>query len=173
MMSAEGELSHYPAEPWACYTAYGYEAAGKSNLYLGRSGIHGINGYMRDPGRFNNVVGHRNWILDVGRLGMGSGDVPTVTGYSTANALWVIGTTSGRNDTRDGFVAWPPAGYIPYTIVYPRWSFKYPGGDLSNAMVSMTKNGVPISILIENTPTGAWYPLVWIPTGLGIGATNY
>ncbi len=173
MMSRNNALSHTPPVSWECYTADGYEAAGKSDLYLGVSGINAINGYIRDPGSNNMQVGHRNWILDVSRLGMGTGDVPSAGGYRTANALWVIGTSSGRSDTRNGFVAWPPSGYIPYPIIYPRWSFKYPGGDLSNATVSMTKNGQPVSILTENVPTGTWYPLVWIPTGLGISATDY
>jgi len=173
MMSRNNALSHTPPVSWECYTTDGYEAAGKSDLYLGVSGVNAIDGYIRDPGANNMQVGHRNWILDVSRLGMGTGDVSSADGYRTANALWVVGTSSGRSDTRNGFVAWPPSGYIPYPIIYPRWSFKYPGGDLSNATVSLTKNGQPVSILTENVPTGTWYPLVWIPTGLGIGATDY
>ncbi len=62
MMSRNNALSHTPPVSWECYTADGYEAAGKSDLYLGVSGINAINGYIRDPGANNMQVGHRNWI---------------------------------------------------------------------------------------------------------------
>jgi len=38
MMSAQNALSHAPPTNWACYTALGAQAAGKSNIALGAAG---------------------------------------------------------------------------------------------------------------------------------------
>jgi hypothetical protein len=80
---------------------------------------------------------------------MGTGDIPPDNDHMGANALLVWGPRSReRPQTRDGFVAWPPPGYVPYPVVYPRWSFSYPDADFSQATVSMTYNdeGIPITV---------------------------
>ena len=38
-------------------------------------------------------------------------------------------------------IPYPPAGFVPYPIVWPRWSFSYPGADFSAATVTMTRDG--------------------------------
>ena len=53
-------------------------AAGKSNLFLGRSGAGAIAGYMDDPGSGNTAAGHRRWIIDPRQTTMGSGSVMTL-----------------------------------------------------------------------------------------------
>ena len=70
---------------------------------------------------------------------MGTGDVPSAN--NLWNDLWVFDTnySAPRPGTRDGFVAWPPKGYVPYQAVYPRWSFSYPGADFSGASVTMSR----------------------------------
>ena len=47
MMIAEGNLSHSPPTGWACYSADGATAAGKSNLALGNHGPGAIDAYIR------------------------------------------------------------------------------------------------------------------------------
>lgn len=166
MMSVNEDLSHDPPDTWTCYTAAGDEAAGSSNLYLGRYGPAAITGYIVDPGSGNYFVGHRRWILYPQTQQMGTGDIPSSGGRSS-NSLWVFDRDNmwgSRPDTREVFVAWPPPGYVPYQVIFPRWSFAYAKADFSSATVTMTKNGVPVSVAVQ--PVGNGYgenTLVWEP----------
>jgi hypothetical protein len=172
MMSANNALSHNPPTSWKCYTDQGHEAAGSSNLALGGYGLDALRMYMQDFGSGNTAVGHRRWILYPQTQSLGTGDIPGGSGYSAANDLWVFDSHiwDARPATREAFVAWPPPGYVPYTVVYQRWSFSYAGADFSGAVVSMTENGsnfpvtryTPVNGYGENT-------LVWIRTGVSDG----
>ncbi len=166
MMSANRSLSHFPPTNWLCYSADGAEAAGKSNIGLGYSGAESIaEGYLRDPGANNTVVGHRRWVLYPQTTRMGVGNVVPSDGIA-ANALWVQdgGFGSARPAVRDDFVAWPSKGYAPYQTVYPRWSFSYPNADFSGASLSMTENGTPIATRKETLTNGyGENTLVWLP----------
>jgi uncharacterized protein YkwD len=166
MMAANNALSHFPPTTWKCYTAVGAEAAGKANISLGRkSGVDTItDGYMRDPGSNNAAVGHRRWLLYPQTRFMGTGDVNSATARS--NALWVMdgNYSSPRPKVRDEFVSWPPPGFVPYTTVYPRWSFSYPRADFSAATVTMTQDGVALATRKEALKNGAGEnTLVWFP----------
>ncbi len=172
MMGKAGQLDHTPQAPWPCYSAAGYEAAGASNLALGRNGWEAINLYVWDFGAGNSSVGHRRWLLYPQTTAFGTGDVADSDGggpFRSANALWVFNNLGdSRPPTRDGFVAWPPKGYVPYQVVYPRWSFSYPGADFSGATVTVTSfgNAIPVtrediypapgSGLIVGEPTIVW-----------------
>jgi hypothetical protein len=84
-------------------------------------------------------------------------------------------------------VAWPPPGYVPQPLVYPRWSFSYPypktsfeptpeGGwnisknvSFADATVQLFLDGKPIDATIEHAtpadgyaalPTLVWYSSV-------------
>jgi len=133
MMSANRNLSHTPPTNWLCYTAAGGDSAGKSNIcYL--SGFGNVDpgcvaGYIQDNGDNNQAVGHRRWLLYPQTTTMASGDVSESGIYGRANAIRVIEPATFSNPrpaTRDGFVAWPPKGYVPYKTTYTRWSFAYP-----------------------------------------------
>ena len=74
---------------------------------------------------------------------------------------------SPRPNTREEFVAWPPPGYVPYFVVYARWSFSYANADFSNATISMTSNGNNIPTVTEPLAHNfGENTLVWIPMGL-------
>ena len=167
MMSAEGALSHAPDAGWACYTAAGSEGAGSSNLYLGVYGPSAISGYILDPGSGNYPVGHRRWILYPQSKNLGTGDIPPSSGNSAANALWVFDTANmwgPRPTTREAYVAWPPPGYVPYQVVYDRWSFAYAGADFSGANVVMNKNGTSLGLTVQPVVNGyGENTLVWEP----------
>ena len=167
MMSVNGRLSHSPDTSWTCYTEDGREGAGSSNLFLGVYGSAAISGYIEDFGSHNDFVGHRRWILYPQTQYMGTGDIPPQGGYWAANALWVFDRDrmwGARPETRDEFVAWPPPGYVPYQVVYSRWSFSYPKADFSQATVSMTRGGQPLAVQ-RNTPRDNYgeNTLVWEP----------
>lgn len=169
MMSANNSLSHSPPTNWLCYSADGAAGAGSSNLARGVSGWDAISLYMKDSGANNSFVGHRRWILYPQTSVMGTGDVPGGGGYSYTNALRVFDshTWDPRPATRDEYVAWPPPGYVPYPIVFARWSFSFDNADFSSATVEMNSGGSawPVSLVApvdgygENT-------LVWIPNGM-------
>jgi uncharacterized protein YkwD len=173
MMSANGRLSHSPDTSWRCYSVDGARAAGSSNIGLGLSGPAIVDLYMKDYGANNAPVGHRRWLLYPQARQMGAGDVPASPEGRAANAIWILDGTFGtaRPTTRDGFVAWPPAGFVPHQVVYPRWSFSYPGADFSSATVRMSANGSAWPVRLEAiTPNFGEPTLVWIPNDMTDGA---
>lgn len=155
MMSAAGMLSHYPTADWKFYTPTGAQAAASSNLALGKVGPSAIESYMRDNGDTNAAVGHRRWLLQPKTRSIGTGDVPggQVDGKLQwgANALWVtdVDQASPRPQVRDEFVAWPTTGFVPYATVFARWSVSYPGADFTQARVSATRDGKPLTVRQE------------------------
>ena len=167
MMSVNNQLSHDPPPTWNCYSAAGDEGAGSSNLYLGVYGPSAISGYVRDPGSGNYFAGHRRWILYPQSQFLGTGDTPPGNGYAAANALWVFDRDhmwGPRPQTRDGFVAWPPPGYVPYQVVYPRWSLAYPNADFSAATVTVTRSGQSLGVQVNPVVNGfGENTLVWEP----------
>jgi hypothetical protein len=171
MMGGNTNLSHLPPISWLYYTIEGAEAAGKSNLSLGHAGPEAITSQMEDSQIGNYVVGHRRWILYPQTRTMGTGNVPESDGRYAANTLWVIDIDhfwDTRPAVRDDIVAWPPPGFVPYQVVYPRWSFSHHQiSNLENAKVFMTSNGVPLAVRME-TPVNNYgeNTLAWVPGGL-------
>ncbi len=170
MMSANRALEHEPPSEWMHYTADGAEAAGESNLAYGSNAAAAIDGYMADPGAGNAAVGHRRWVLYPQTLEMGTGDVDAQGEFRETNVLWVQDAQAHatRPPTRDDFVAWPPRGHVPHTLVWPRWSLSYPNADFSAATVTMTRDGAPIATSIESRGNRTDIPepsLVWLYDG--------
>jgi uncharacterized protein YkwD len=163
MMTANGNLDHFPPPSWICYTGEGANAAGNSNLALGTAGAAAITLYIADPGSNNTALGHRRWILYPRQTEMGTGST------DDANTLWVIGQFGSRPATT-ATVAWPPAGFVPYQVVYPRWSFSVNTSasvSFTSASVTMTRGGSPVSLTV--LPDAFGYgdsTIAWEPSGL-------
>jgi len=175
MMSAQGALSHSPDTNWSCYTAGGAEAAGKSNLALGADAAAAIDLYMDDPGSGGNAaVGHRRWILYPPTKIMGTGNIPG-TGGRAANDLWVIGG-AGARPSQPAWVAWPPAGYLPWQILprsSRRWSFSYPSATFTGAVISMQRAGTNVPVTLETQAQGYGdNTIVWVPQGIPTSAPS-
>ena len=157
LVSANGSVAHEPPPSFSCYSEEGAEAAASSNLAFVTSGLDSIEAYIMDAGA-NHRVGHRRWLLYPQTELMGNGDIDPADGSNErrANANWVIDDKFGapRPPTRDGFVAWPPPGFVPYKIVFPRWSFSFPNADFSGAQVTVTTNEVQLPIHIEPIELG-------------------
>ena len=167
MMSANDELDHYPDQSWTCYSEEGAEAAGSSNLSIGNSGIYAIRSQFRDAGDNNYRAGHRWWILFPVTQVMGTGDIPSTGDYRASNALWVVDRdhlADPHPQLNREYVAWPPPGYVPYPVVYPRWSFVLYRSiaDFSSASVEMFANGTQVPIIVEYNLGH----LVWRPESL-------
>ncbi|MEZ5342293.1 MAG: DUF4214 domain-containing protein [Acidimicrobiales bacterium] len=165
------KISHSPTQGAfpTCFTSTAAAVAGESNLYLGKYGADAITGYMNDPGSNNASVGHRNWVLHPPADTMGTGDISTSGGWS-ANVLWVFDDVFGAQpDMREAtdFVAWPPRGFVPGDVVYPRWSFSLRDANFGSASVTVTKAGSSISspVVYRSTASNtAPFPLiVWEP----------
>lgn len=167
MMVANNRSSHNPDPSWECYTEEGAEAAAKSNLfYLGQTkptATSIIDGYVRDSGQPNTAAGHRRLTLrSIRQWKAGSGTVQT--SEDSANALYVLGDFGTVLRMRS---SWPPPGYVPFRIVYERWSFSFPDADFSNATVTMSQNGQPVDLTIEPVAIGFGdNSIVWVPAVL-------
>lgn len=175
LMSVNDQLSHAPPTTWTCYSQDAYDGASASNIGLGYTGADGIDSFMRDIGSSNYYVGHRRWLLFPQTRWMGTGNAPGKDGYSAAYTLFVVDSEhyfAPRPTLRDPFIAWPPPGYTPYQVVFPRWSFSHPGADFTSATVSMTVDGVPAPVTLEKLRVGgAGDPtVVWRPFGMADNA---
>jgi hypothetical protein len=170
MMSEHGALQHVGNwTGWNCFSSAGTNASANSNLALGNDGPDAITAYIWDYGANNYEVGHRRWILYPQTRVMGTGDVPPENSYYSANATWVFDANFGgpRPATRTPDVTWPPAGYVPYQVVYPQWSFALSNANLSASTITMTSNGQPVTITQQAYAVGyGENTLVWYPTGL-------
>ncbi len=175
IMSANNMLSHSPDASWSCYSANGADAAANSNIAIGNTGPDAITAYIWDFGANNDVVGHRRWLLYPQTQVMGTGDIPKTGGFNSANATWVFDGNYGgpRPATRTQYVAWPPAGYLPYQLAYPQWSFALTNADLSAASVTMKSNGVSVAVALQTYVTGIGEnTLVWVPQGLDFTSSS-
>jgi len=62
-------------------------------------------------------------------------------------------------------VAWPPPGYVPYQVVFPRWSFSHTWADFSQATVTMSSGGQGIGVALLPVHDGyGENTLVWTPS---------
>lgn len=182
MMSAEGTLTHHPTDDFGCFSVTGQQAAANSNLHLGRTGPEAIDGYIEDPGPKNTDVGHRNTVLHPPTQTMGIGDVAASSSGHAANALWVFDERVFNETSPDDqpplreelrFVAWPPRGFVPADLVFPRWSFTLAGADFSDADVRLFHltsgagaREVPLAV-VDRVGAVGHVPLptiVWEPT---------
>lgn len=156
MMLANQALNHHPPSGWACYTADGATAAGLSNLAAGSAGAESVTGYMDDSKVAE--LGHRRWLLYPSTLNMGLGAVEDATRptYKKASALWVLDDhlSDPRPPVRDDFVAWPPKGYVPYSLIFPDWSFAYADADFSQATAKLSLNGADLPVQLKPLPNG-------------------
>ncbi|GEM_PF-1624399 len=163
MMEAAGAISHSPYPDWPCYSEAGANAAAASNLALYVSGPSAIRAYVQD--QYIPSLGHRRWVLYPPLTGVGIGSTPY------ANALQVFGPSLwGPRPEEPDHVAWPPAGFIPYPVVYSDWSFSLNGLSLAGASVAMHHEGVPVPLTFNHLPNGTGDPTIaWEPAGIVAG----
>lgn len=176
MISANNRLSHSPAETdWpACWSPEGGRGVSHANIHSVRYGLNAIDGYMTDFGPANLSVGHRRWLLHPSQTRVGIGSIPGAEGQLGANAVYVISGGGPRPTTRDGFVAWPPPGYVPNALVYARWSLSLPDADFSQAAVTVTADGRPLAAtVIARDDAFGDSTLVWTLAGYNDPASTW
>lgn len=160
MMKANSDLNHTPPDTWICYTQNGYSGASTSNLALGAHASNAVTLFINDPGASNTSVGHRRWILHSAKTQFSYGST------NSSMSLGVIGVAGG-NTKIPAFIAYPPNGYIPQTLTFPRWSFGIAGADFSAATVTMTgdSGNIPVTIISAGGNYGD-KTIVWEPQGI-------
>ncbi len=175
MMQMSGRLSHSPDSSFECFTDTGRTASQNSNLYLGINGPQAITGYMEDPGGSNTWVGHRNWLLHPTTREVGVGDLPTDGRRWSSNAMWITQNAVGPQPPvreSEGWVAWPPRGYVPGELVFNRWSLSLRGADFSSASVTMKSNSGAVGANVvhrDGKKSGAPFAImVWEPQGIDV-----
>jgi uncharacterized protein YkwD len=126
LMTANGQISHNPSSSWKCYTEKGYEGAMNSNLGIADfenfQEISFITGFMLDYGAINHSIGHRKWLLNSRTETMGYG----ATGKH--EIIYVTGVRTEAFTDGPEYIAYPPAGYFPYSLIFEKWSFAIPNG---------------------------------------------
>lgn len=169
IMAANQTLNHTPPSNYLCYSPAGAEAAGRSNLcsLFGFVDIGCVAGYIEDQGASNAAAGHRRWLLYPQLTVIGTGDIPQNGAYPYSNALYVIPSqATARPATRNTYVAWPPPGYVPYPLMFARWSFSYPSAGFSQAAVTVTRNGQALAVQLEPQTQGyGENAIVWTVSG--------
>ena len=167
MMQANNTLDHFPPESWKCYSPEGKEGAGNSLLTTAKN-AEAIDSYMRDAGAANGPVGHRRWLLwpNLQEIGIGN--------TNKANAIWVLGNAGTPPADAPEYIVWPPKGYAPRQLVYPRWSFSIKDADFSGAQVSMkddTDTPIPLTVEELDNQFGD-RTIVWVPEGIQTTASE-
>ncbi len=148
MIMAAGDFWHHHAPAnTPCRTDAGATAIERSNLSR-IPGAGAVDEYFVDWGAGNEDVGHRRMLLHPELGSVGVGEAPDLGTNRSVNAI----------QTWDGFwdgataqpeaVVWPTAGSFPEALVPPRWSITVRDADFTNASVSVTRNGTPISVTV-------------------------
>lgn len=119
------DINHYPGRPGSLYSNdpeyndkateifnTGYDACGKSNLALGDfTTAQSVISYMNDTDESNlKAMGHRRWFLNPKMQNTGIGMVEQ---YSTMYAF----DKSRSDDFTGDYIAWPPAGDMPFELI--------------------------------------------------------
>ncbi len=167
MMHANNTLDHFPTETWKCYSNAGKEGAGNSLLTTAVN-AEAIDSYIRDAGSLNGPVGHRRWLLwpELGEIGIGNTD--------GANAIWVLNGGGASLSNTPEFISWPPKGFVPKQLAYPRWSFSLKDADFTNAQIVMKDaNGSTLPITVEELSDQFGDPtIVWVPDGVNTNVSE-
>ena len=133
----------------------------------------GIPGFF--PGEFPIKEGtYLTWFGQMAELGVNSIRVYALHPpdfYHGSNAIWVFANIGGARPASPEWVAWPPPGYVPYPVVYARWSFSRPSADFSASTVTMTRGADAIALNRLTIANGYGdNTIVWEPQGLPGGA---
>ena len=159
MMLANGSLDHFPPEHWNCYSMAGSDGAQNSLLTQSRN-AEAVDSYIQDAGAANGPVGHRRWLLWPRLQEIGVGNT------NGTNALWVLGDEGPIPADAPDFISWPPEGYCPKKLAYPRWSFSIKDADFTASTITMKdQNNRDVTLTVEalNNQFGD-RTIVWVPS---------
>lgn len=153
---ANPAITHDPASSLTGWSTTAWNGASKGNFAFGLYGPGAITEYLVERfanntagSSWNNLVGHRRWILNPLATDFGTGDQPGEgINYPASNVLYIFqNPTEISLPLTPPFVSYPPAGYLPAALNSPFWSLSRSGANFSSASVTMTDaNGAPVPI---------------------------
>jgi hypothetical protein len=145
LLGANNTITHDPSPNMKCYKKAAAMGAAASNLStIADASIRLlITDQIQDGGSVNNACGHRRWLLkaDMPIVGIGAAQ------HAYAICIMDPSTKISRSSkiAVPDHYAYPSATWMPYQLVYPKWSFMIPGEvDFSKADVTVTCKGKPI-----------------------------
>ncbi|HTL83251.1 MAG TPA: CAP domain-containing protein [Bacteroidia bacterium] len=164
MMYASNDLDHDPKPTMKCYSADGKTGAGTSNLSMfeGISIRDLIIDEVEDGDATNPDCGHRRWILFSGLTKVGLGITDGT--YALKVMPNDFDDTVSFHGNVPAYFAYPSSGYIPYEVVFQKWSFAVPGGaDFTDAVVNINAGGthIPCGVISRNEQLYGDPTLVW------------
>jgi hypothetical protein len=173
IMYANNTLNHDPDASMKCFSEDGKLGASTSNLstIIENSIKEVIADEIQDGSTSNNFCGHRRWLLNSEAYKMGIGATPGAYAVRVFMPYEESGKdTSSFHGKQPEYFGYPFHGYIPYQVVYPKWSFAITNGtpDYKSATVAVTAGDVPLACTIVNRDHfGYGDPtLVWTIKGL-------
>ena len=159
LMLNNKDVSHYPPKTWGCYSTQGAYIAARSNLaiLMGASNPDFTTNFMYDAGNNNTSVGHRYSLLSTSLSHIGIGTVYNSSSRLASNVMYTYTSYSIKDtilSTRAPYISWPYSGYIPYHLVFPRWSYQSTTQDLSASILKI--NNQIVTPIFKD-----WYRIVW------------
>jgi len=129
---------HSPPASAKCYTAEGAQGAGQSNIAWGSGHpAEAIDQFVQDWGN-DTTFGHRRWILNPPLGPVGIGFYAGGGQYGNAECLAVFGS-SGGGPTPE-WVAFPPPGFVPISVVDWTWTLQAPGAAQASLKVTRSSD---------------------------------
>ncbi|CAN5437880.1 hypothetical protein BH09BAC5_BH09BAC5_21370 [soil metagenome] len=170
IMFANNKLNHHPTSEMKCYTKDGEIGASTSNLSLVTDlSIQAlIRDQIEDGGSTNNACGHRSWLLNSRAFKFGFGATPgsyAVRDFATSEEK----DTSTFHGNVPEYFGYPFKGFVPFQVVYGKWSFSVTKeADFSSAVVEV-KSGdkkVNCAIVSRGKKNYGDMTLVWTISGI-------
>ncbi len=180
---------HSPPTTAKCYTPEGASGTGSSNLAWGSGHpAHAIDQYIQDNGNFS-TFGHRRWIFNPPLGPVGIGYYAGGGQYGNAQCLAVFGSSGGG--PYPDWIAFPPPGYAPMSIMGWVWTFHHKQSVSASEMTVVRQSDaaelpmekMPLSGGYGSYSTMAFRPSGWSPAagetylvtveGVGSGPITY
>ena len=150
IMFANNALNHSPGPGMKCFSQDGKIGASTSNLsiFTGASIKSLIGDEIEDGGESNKDCGHRRWLLNSKAYKFGFGATTgsyAVRDFATAEEK----DTSSFHGKVPEYFGYPFKGFVPFQVIYPKWSFAVTGtADFSVATVEVKAGDKPIACTI-------------------------
>jgi hypothetical protein len=140
LIKANDKISHNPSSTMKCYSESASIGCMKSclefNDFKNFPATAFITGFIEEYGERNYFVGHRRWILYTRLKTFGYGATNNSEALLTAD-----GVSKDTIPNQPGYIAYPWNGYVPFNLIFPKWSFSIPENkqvDFTNTTITMT-----------------------------------
>lgn len=153
ILSRNNTLTHQPPTNLSCFTSAGGNGCYFGNIAYGVYGPPALDAYMREDVN-NQEAGHRRWILYDSATNFATGDIPRSGSYPATNTLYISQRSVELASVSPAFIAWPTSGFFPWQHATTYWSLSYPGGNFTNATITVTKDGVAQTVDSINRTQG-------------------